>query len=143
MGSSAVPKRPYNGRLQPGFQTWTGLSDLVDSCTNQLSHHTFAEPPHLQEPPHPDCFSKDTRITHKIAPCRTVEKILDRLDQTNRRSKFCIESILDSIRGLGLIQDWKTDAFEQYYSLLLQLFTEVQERGQFDNPQTVSQIIRK
>ena len=54
--------------------------------------------------------------------------------------------MLDLIRGFSQISDWKTDMSERYYSLLLQFFTEVQERWQFqqfDNSQNISLIIKK
>ncbi len=67
----------------------------------------------------------------KIAHCCTVDAILEQLDQTDCRPEFFIKSVLDSIRRFGMIPNWKTEMLERYYSLLLQIFTEVHERGQF------------
>ena len=47
---------------------------------------------------------------------------------------------------VGPIVDWKTELLEWYYSHILQIYTEVQERGQFQqfyNVQNISLIIRK
>ena len=59
---------------------------------------------------------------------------------------FFIESVLDSIRNFGQIADYKTELLEKYYGHLLQVLTEVQERGQFaqfDNAQNISLITKR
>ena len=91
-----------------------------------------------------ECFTDETK--NKIAHCRTVDSILERLDQTYRRPEFFIESVLESIRNFGQIADYKTELLEKYYAHLLQVLTEVQERGQFEqfnNAQNISLILKR